>query len=610
VAVGTRSVRLYAIWPCAAGLIALLLCTLCAAHAADIHPLRPTDTSSPRATLQGFVETTDDIYRRFAAVLEDYSNSDRLFLSRDEHRKQQRTLREAPKIARYLDVSGIPPVLMETVIPERVLQLKEILDRIDIPEFADIPDADAMTHQTSKRWRLPNTEIDIVRIDDGPRAGEYLVSAGTIERLPEFYERVKDLPYKPGPGQQLAEVYRSISDGGSATIYDAFLGSPAGLSYIVPTRWMLNLPGWATVRVAGVATWQWLGLGLGFLVGGLIIFGGHRLARARSDGEGRDAPAAGWRALPVPLAIVLVTGVLVPLFGTLLRIGGSPRVAIAYATTGAVILGAAWLAVVASVVVGDAIVASERLTIQSLDSQLIRLGTRLIGLVAAVAILIKGGDELGIPAYSILAGLGVGGLAVALAAQSTIANLIGSLLIAIEKPFRVGHVVRISGSEGTVEDVGFRSTRIRTPDNSLVTIPSSAVVSTTVENLSVRTRRRQRFFVQVTYDTSRDKVEALVVGIRQLIVEHPLAEESTCQVRFNNFSESSLDILVIFNLAVADYTSELREREAILLRIMDLMNDHGVEFAFPTRTIQVESADAAPPVRPPERLFREFAGRS
>ena len=213
------------------------------------------------------------------------------------------------------------------------------------------------------------------------------------------------------------------------------------------------------------------------------------------------------------------------------------------------------------------------------------MGTRLIGLVAAVAILIKGGDELGIPAYSILAGLGVGGLAVALAAQSTIANLIGSLLIAIEKPFRVGHVVRISGSEGTVEDVGFRSTRIRTPDNSLVTIPSSAVVSTTVENLSVRTRRRQRFFVQVTYDTSRDKVEALVVGIRQLIVDHPLAEESTCQVRFNNFSESSLDILVIFNLAVADYTSELREREAILLRIMDLMNDHGVEFAFPTRTM-------------------------
>ena len=231
--------------------------------------------------------------------------------------------------------------------------------------------------------------------------------------------------------------------------------------------------------------------------------------------------------------------------------------------------------------------ASEHLRTRSLDSQLIRLGTRLVGLVAATVILIQGGDELGFPAYSILAGLGVGGLAVALAAQSTIANLIGSLLITLEKPFRVGHVVRIGTSEGTVEDVGFRSTRIRTPDNTLVTIPSSAVVNTTVENLSLRTKRRQRFFLQLTYDTPREKVEELVVHIRQLIIDHPLAEESTCQVRFNNFGESSLDILVLFHLQVEDYATELREREAVLLQIMDLVKDAGVEFAFPTRTLQI-----------------------
>ena len=234
--------------------------------------------------------------------------------------------------------------------------------------------------------------------------------------------------------------------------------------------------------------------------------------------------------------------------------------------------------------------ASEHLRTRSLDSQLIRLGTRLVGLVVATVILIQGGDELGFPAYSIIAGLGVGGLAVALAAQSTIANLIGSLLIALEKPFRVGHVVRIGTSEGTVEDVGFRSTRIRTPDNSLVTIPSSAVVNTTVENLSVRTKRRQRFFLQVTYDTPREKVEELVAHIRQLIIDHPLAEESTCQVRFNNFGESSLDILVLFHLLVEDYATELREREALLLQIMDLVKDAGVDFAFPTRTLQIANA--------------------
>ena len=287
-----------------------------------------------------------------------------------------------------------------------------------------------------------------------------------------------------------------------------------------------------------------------------------------------------------------------PLLNALLRIGATPRVVIDYIQTGAAFLAAAWLVIVVSVVIGEAIVASERLTSRSLDSQLIRLGTRLVGLVAAVAILIEGGDELGFPAYSVLAGLGVGGLAVALAARDTIANLIGSLLITIEKPFRVGHVVRIGGSEGTVEDVGFRSTRIRTPDNSLVTIPSSAVVNTTVENLSIRTKRRQRFFVQVMYDTPREKVEEIVARIRQLIVDHPLAEESTCQVRFNNFAESSLDILVIFNLMVEDYASELREREAVLLQIMDLVKDAGVEFAFPTRTLYIENGTGGSTARP------------
>ena len=210
-----------------------------------------------------------------------------------------------------------------------------------------------------------------------------------------------------------------------------------------------------------------------------------------------------------------------------------------------------------------------------------------------------------------LAGLGVGGLAVALAARDTIANLIGSLLITIEKPFRVGHAVRIGGTEGTVEDVGFRSTRIRTPDNSLVTIPSSAVVNTTVENLSIRTKRRQRFFIQVMYDTPREKVEEIVTRIRQLIVDHPLAEESTCQVRFNNFAESSLDILVIFNLMVEDYASELREREAVLLQIMDLVKDAGVEFAFPTRTLYIENGTGSSAARPaPDRLVSAFVGRS
>ncbi len=534
-------------------LIGLLFGFSYAAKAVDLNPLRPADTSSPRATLQGFVETMDDIYLRMNDIMRGYAASDRLYLSPEERRKQIDTLLNAPKAIQDLDVSDILPVLKNSVSAERVLQLKEILDRIALPAFEDIPDREAMARTSSKRWRLPGTEIDIVLVEQGPRAGEYLVSAETVDRLPEFYDRVKKLPYKPGPANQLAAAYRALSADRAS---------------------------------------QWLILSLGFLVGALFIFGFYRLAR-RLATPSEEEPGAGWHALLTPLAIILVTGVFVPLLCTIFRIGGSPRVVIAFVQTSATFLTAAWLSMIGAIILAETIVASEHLRRGSLDSQLIRLGMRFAGIVVAIGFLIRGADELGFPAYSVLAGLGVGGLAVALAARDSLANLLGSMLIMIEKPFRVGHVIRVAGSEGTVEDVGFRSTRIRTPDNSLISIPNNSVVNATVENLSLRVMRRQRFFVQITYDTPRERVEELIAGIKQLIADHPLTNKTNFHVRFNNFSESSLDILVIFHLNVEDYATELKEREEILLQIMDLAKDVAVDFAFPTRTLYVETPLAA-----------------
>jgi MscS family membrane protein len=576
-----------------AALIHLLFGGAYAAQATEANPLRSADTSNPRATIQGFVETADDIYLRMREVLEEYAKSDRLYLNQSERQRQAEILRSAPKVIRFLDISGISPVLRNTVAVERVLQLKEILDRIALPPFADIPDREAMVRTSSKRWRLPDTEIDFVLVENGPRAGEYLVSAETVDRLPEFYERVKDMPYKSGPAQQLSDLYSTLSSGKADTIYEAYSSSPVGLGHIVPPRWMLNLPEWARVHIAGVTAWQWLGLSFGLFVGALFVFVGYRLAR-RLALRREVAPGPSWHQLPIPLAIIFVTAFLGPVWCAIFRIGGSPRVVIDIIETGALFLSAAWLSITASIIIGEVIVASEHLRRRSLDSQLIRLGTRLAGVVAAIAFLIQGADVLGFPAYSVLAGLGVGGLAVALAARDSIANLLGSMLIMLEKPFRVGHVIRVGGSEGTVEDVGFRSTRIRTLDNSLISIPNNAVVNTTVENLSLRMMRRQRFFVQVTYDTGREKLVELIAGIKQIIIDHPQTHKANVRVHFNNFSDSSLDILVQFHLNVEDAATELREREDILLQIMDLAQEVGAEFAFPTRTLHIDTPSPVP----------------
>jgi MscS family membrane protein len=572
----------------AALLIGSILAFSNAANAAEVNPLRPVDTASPRETLQDFVVTVDGIYLGLKNILQEYAASQRLYLTSDERRRQVETLSAAAKAIKVLDLSDIPPVVQQTVAAERAIQLKEILDRIELPAFDSIPDGNAAASLPGKRWRLPETEIDIALIENGPRSGEYLVSAGTVDRLPEFYERIKKLPYKPGPAAELSDVYRKLSFGSTATIYDAYLSSPVGLERIVPIRWMLRLPAWAKSSIAGIALWQLFGLvvGLGVCLG--FVYWIYRLNRHLA-GRRPEESGPGWHAVLTPLAIILVTAFPVTLLCAIFRIGGTGRIVITYMQTGALYLSAAWLCIIAASLLAETIVASEHLRQRSLDSQLIRLGMRFAGMVIAAGFLIQGSYELGFPTYSVLAGLGVGGLAVALAARDSLANLLGSMLIMIEKPFRVGHYVRVSGGEGTVEDVGFRSTRIRTPDNSLISIPNNNVVNTTVENLSLRPMRRQRFLIQITYDTSREKLEELAAGIKQLIADHPLTNKKNFNVRFNDFGESSLNILVFFHIETTDYSAELQAREEILLQIMDLANELRIDFAFPTRTLVIEN---------------------
>jgi MscS family membrane protein len=567
----------------------LLLPAVASAQSANPNPLQPIDASSPRATLEGFLDGMDDLYRRMGAVMQAYAASDRLYLTKAERRQQAEALAGARKIVGYLDVSHISPVIRIPVAAERAIQLKEILDRIEVPPLSEIPDAEAMAKSGARQWRLPGTEIDIVAIPDSRGAARYLVAAETVDRLPEFYERVKALPYKPGTGKELSEIYRRLTADDISTLYEAYTSSPVGLQRVLPLRWFLQLPSWVRARLVEIAVWQWLGVGLGLMIGALIVWGMRRLARriaSRAEGEARPR----WPGLLTPFAALLVAGFLIPALCTVFRIGGMPNVIVTLGGTAIVYLSAAWLALIGGGVLAEAVVSSEHLRRGSLDSQLIRLGMRLAGIAVAIGLLIQGAYELGFPSYSVLAGLGVGGLAVALAARDSLANLLGSLLIMLEKPFRIGQVIRVAGIDGTVEDVGFRSTRIRTFDNSLVSIPNNSIVNATVENLSLRAMRRQRLVVQITYATPRAKLAEFALGIERLITEHPATNKTNINVRFNDFGDSSLNILVYFYLLVTDLTSELKYREEILLKIMELAETLGVEFAFPTRTLIVEGS--------------------
>jgi MscS family membrane protein len=181
--------------------------------------------------------------------------------------------------------------------------------------------------------------------------------------------------------------------------------------------------------------------------------------------------------------------------------------------------------------------------------------------------------------------MGIGGLAIALAAKDTVGNVFGSLAILFDRPFEIGDWVTIGDVDGTVEKVGIRSTRIRTFYNSLITVPNSVIINATIDNYGQRRFRRIRIFLGITYDTPPDKIEAFCEGIREVIRQHPYTRKDYYHVYLNNFSESSLDILLYCFQECPDWSTELRERQRLFLDILRLAKHLGVEFAFPTQTL-------------------------
>ncbi|WP_022669821.1 mechanosensitive ion channel family protein [Hippea alviniae] len=190
---------------------------------------------------------------------------------------------------------------------------------------------------------------------------------------------------------------------------------------------------------------------------------------------------------------------------------------------------------------------------------------------------------------AIITGLGIGGLAVALAAKDTLANMFGGLTIILDRPFKLGDWVKIGDIEGIVEDIGFRSTRIRTFEKSLISMPNSVIANTAIENFSRRGIRRITYKIGITYDTPPDKVKEAVDKIREMLINHPnISKEATLLVYFTEFADSSLNIFVYCFTNTAVWDSYLKIREDVNLRIMKIMEELGIEFAFPSMSVYIE----------------------
>ena len=358
------------------------------------------------------------------------------------------------------------------------------------------------------------------------------------------------------------------------------------------------LGGWWQSNFLGIQAWQIGGLLLVVLLGYvarkvtmlLVSRPVSRLVGRWLPTEQQEAP----RRLSLPIGNFVLIGVLA-IGLPVLRLPEGVMRPTNIALRAFAMLAAIWLGFIIADLVALWLAGRASKTESKLDDQLVPLFRKSLKLVMAVLGSVFLLQNLNVDVGSLLAGLGLGGLAFALAAKDTVANLFGSVMIFIDKPFQVGDWVKIgSDLEGTVEEVGFRTTRVRTFYDSLITVPNARIVDTAVDNLGIRRYRRYSTILGLTYDTPPERVEAFCAGVRELLLRLDGVRRDYFIVELQDFTPHSLGILLYCFFEAPTWTEELRFRSNLNLEILRLAARLGVSFALPARTIHF--AEPTPPL--------------
>ncbi|MGB5742502.1 MAG: mechanosensitive ion channel family protein [Sedimenticolaceae bacterium] len=553
--------------------------------------LQPVDTASPRSTMEGFL---DSVNRAYALVTETEAalRATPPTLTKQQAREIEVTASNfLQRAVRTLDLNEVPDALRDNVGVESVLQLKEIFDRIQLPPVDTVPDPAMVAVAREQgsgaiRWRYPNTGVEIVEVTEGERQGEFLFSAATVRRVGQFYQQIESLPYREG-----VRSTQWISPGKSEGFFDHFISSPG---YLIPQahpfgKAMDALPPWLKTLHGQQTRWQWIGLVASVLALAALAYVVFRVLKR--TGQRIGAPFDGWLMFLAPVIIALLASVIADFIDNDLNISGDLSNAILAAGRLIVTVMGAWAFYLLSSALAETIIARPQWQQRRSEAALLRISAMAIGLMGAVWVVIAGVRALGAELIPILAGLGVGGLAVALAAQTTIANFIGGLILFIDKPVRVGDFCRYGEDPapgwwriGTIEQIGWMSTRVRGIDRTLTTIPNAEFSKMHIVNLTERDQRLFRTTLQLRYETTPEQMRFVLTRLRELLLGHPMVTATPARVRYISLGAYSKDVDVYCYFACREENDFLAIQEDLLLRIEDIVNEAGTGFAFPSQT--------------------------
>lgn len=540
--------------------IAFLLLAAVSPVRADngLPPIAGPDMSSPRAVLQAYMQGAGALeasYEEYRAAKTDAGR--RELLRAYSFLRQLFDLRQVPPAQRY-EVSGsVIASMMDIMARLPAIDLSGVPGLADGAEAAKLPD----------RWRIPDTDIQIVRIADGDQKGEFQFSAETVARVPEFHEAIIGQP-----------PLRDVQYANWAHEHTRFTGPffSYGFADYYPAL-MQDL-------VLGTPVWKVKLIILLYLAFLLLVFIAARIILRLGRGA---RPAAGFLLhvlVPVAIAVSLSA---VHRF-VVLQINPSGEFGIGETLFFSILLYAsiAWAVWNLCFLLIELIIATPLIPEGSYDAHLLRLVARVAAALGVAAVIIYGANQIGIPAIGIVAGMGVGGFALALAAQSTVENLFGGVSIFADRPFRVGQFIRYGSDSGVVETVGPRSARIRGLDGTLQTVPNSDLAKMHITNYSMRTKYLFRHVIGLRYETSPDQFEWLLEDLRQTFAAHPLIEQTASmpRIRIIGFGASSIDVEIRANILTTAAPEFFAAQEELLLAIMRAVEAAGTGFAFPSQT--------------------------
>jgi MscS family membrane protein len=529
--------------------------------ASDKPTIKPIRTDSPRATLTSFLRLRDE--------LEQTLRSYRLHKSRELAEKVHVINSQFHEL---LDLSSVPQSLRDEIGVETTAYLLDILGRVELPNLESVPDEDAFDDGVSPaKWRIPDTPIWIVQADKGAREGEFLFSESTVMVAPRFYQGIKDLPLQTS--LPIISWHRAMRQFTGPVI-------PAAVLRIVPQSlrdlW-LDTPRWKVIAVVllnALAT--------------LLLFLFHRAINRR---ETENRVGFLLRRALTPLAILVVVWSLKDFIDNQIFVSGAFSAVVVDMATILINAGAVWLLWLVMLAIFERIIQARGIPEDSFDAHLWRIGARTIGTAASVVIIGNAAQELGLPLYSVVAGLGIGGLAVALAIRPTLENLIGGIVLYLDQPVRVGDLCSFGDQTGFVETIGVRSTKIRALDRTLITIPNAALADMQLINWAKCDRMLINTTIGLRYETEDDQLRYVLVKFREMLHAHPKIHSESVRVRFAGFGQSSLDIGVRIYALTRDFNEYHAIREDVLLRMSEIVKASGSSFAFPSQTLYMGRDD-------------------